>query len=66
MRNKDKKVIGAAFCCIILDILAFIVTTVLLFSTDNFVLMILIAALLYVFAWDAYKATEFLVKKFKI
>ncbi len=60
----SKKRITGAFTCIILDVLAFIVSTVLLFSTSNFVIMIIFAALLYVFAWDAYKATEFLVRNY--
>ena len=60
----NKKVIGAAFGCLILDVLAFIVSTVLLFSTSNMAVVLIIAILLYAFAWDAYKATEFLVKNY--
>lgn len=60
----NKRVRGAAFGCLILDVLAFIVATVLLFSTSNMAVSLVIAMLLYIFAWDAYRATEFLVKSY--
>lgn len=59
MRLKPR-ILGATFC-IILDIIAFIITSMFLLATENLWLVLLCGALIYVYAWDAYNATKYIV-----
>ena len=57
-----KKRIYSAWICIILDIITFILSSVLLIASNNFFVIFLLGALLYVLSWDAFKASEYLIK----
>ena len=51
---------GAAIC-LILDIIAFIISSAAFFTTSNVFFACLLATLIVAFAFDAYKATAFLI-----
>ena len=57
-----KKRICIAWICVILDIIAFIVSSALIIASNNFFVIFLFSLLLYVLVWDAYNASEYLIK----
>jgi len=59
-----KKRIYGAWICIVLDIITFILSSVLLIASNNFFVIFLLGALLYVLSWDAFKASEYLIKHY--
>ena len=59
-----KKRICIAWICVILDIIAFIVSSALIIASNNFFVLFLLGALLYVLSWDACKASEYLIKHY--
>lgn len=48
-----------------LDIIAFIITSLILLETTNIWAMLVLAILIYVFAYDAYQASVYLMNHFK-
>lgn len=56
------KLSTGACICLITDIIAFIVSSMIIMMTSSIFLIIIFAILNFVLAWDAYKATMFLIK----
>lgn len=48
-----------------LDIIAFIIASLILLETTNIWFMLLLAILIYVFAYDAFQASVYLMNHFK-
>jgi hypothetical protein len=59
-----RKGIYNAWICIILDIITFILSSVLLIASNNLFVVLSLGALLYLLSWDAYKASEYLIKHY--
>lgn len=59
-----KKRVYGAWICIVLDIITFILSSVLLIASNNFFVILLLGALLYILSWDAFKASEYLIKHY--
>lgn len=55
---------GAAIC-LVLDILAFLISSKIILASSNIVSILIFGLLNFLFAWDAYKATMFLIKNHK-
>lgn len=60
-----KKRICIAWICVILDIIAFIIASLILLETTNIWFMLVLAILIYVFAYDAFQASVYLMNHFK-
>lgn len=48
-----------------LDIIAFIITSLILLETTNIWAILVLAILIYIFAYDAYQASVYLMNHFK-
>lgn len=48
-----------------LDLIAFIITSLILLETTNIWAILVLAILIYVFAYDAYQASVYLMNHFK-
>lgn len=59
-----KKRIYGTWICIVLDIITFIISSVLLIASNNFFIIFLLSVLLYVLSWDAYNASKYLIKHY--
>lgn len=55
---------GAAIC-LVMDILAFLISSCIIITTTNIVLILIFGLLNFVLSWDAYEATMFLIKNYK-
>lgn len=55
---------GAAIC-LVLDILAFLISSGIILASSNIIPILIFGLLNFIFAWDAYKATMFLIKYHK-
>lgn len=55
---------GAAIC-LVMDILAFLISSYIIITTTNIALILIFGLLNFVLSWDAYKATMFLIKNHK-
>lgn len=62
--RKNNNSISLAWLALALDIIAFIIASAVIFETTNFLLSLGLAMLLYIFAYDAYNATSFIIKYF--
>lgn len=63
-KNNNNLAISFAWLALALDIIVFIIASVAVFKVTNFLLMLGLAILIYVLAYDAYKATSFIIEYF--
>jgi hypothetical protein len=63
-KNNNNLAISFAWIALALDIIVFIMASAVVFETTSFLLMFVLAILLYVLAYDAYKATSFIIEYF--
>ena len=49
---------------LLLDVIAFILSSVWLFSASNIIVILILAVLIYIFAYDAAQASAYLVKHY--
>ena len=60
--RKNKNPISLAWLALVLDIIVFIMASAIVFTTNSFLLSLVLAILLYILAYDAYSATSFIIK----
>ena len=60
--RKNKNPISLVWLALALDIIVFIITSAVIFKTSSFLLLLILAILLYILAYDAYSATSFIIK----
>lgn len=58
------KLSTGATICLVMDILAFLISSWIILATTN-IALIIFGLLNFVLSWDAYKATMFLIKNYK-
>lgn len=63
-KNNNNLAISFAWIALALDIIVFIIASAVVFETTSFLLTLVLAILLYVLAYDAYKATSFIIEYF--
>jgi hypothetical protein len=63
-KNNNNLAISFACIALALDIIVFIIVSAVIFKTTSFLLTLGLAILIYVLAYDAYKATSFIIEYF--
>lgn len=60
-----KKTICLAWSALLLDVIAFILSSIWLCSTTSIIATLILAIFIYIFAYDAYQASVYLMNQYK-
>ena len=61
-KNNNNLAISFAGLALALDIIVFIIASAIIFKTTSILITLGLGALIYVLAYDAYKATSFIIE----